>query len=295
MSRALAYETHEEWIAARRLSVGGSDSAALFGINPYKSEYELWAEKSGLLEPSRLESEALYWGKALEPVIADRYAQETGRELIDHGRFTIYRDGYMSCTPDREVAGDTRGPGLLSIKNVTQFKASDWAIEPPVYYQIQLQHELAVMGAPWGSFAVLIGGNRFHWLDVERNEAFIEELRSRVAEFQRRVVETDPPPVDSSRRTSEALAKLYAAENGETVRLQQDASIVDAELQAIKRSIKDLEAQRDERENQLRALIGSASAALLADGTVYTLKTVTRKGYTVADSTFRQLRRRGTK
>lgn len=295
MSRAVAYETHEQWITARHLSVGGSDSAALFGVNPFKSEYELWAEKSGLLEPSHLESEAMYWGKALEPVIADRYTRETGRELIDHGRFTVYRDGYMGCTPDREVAGDPRGPGLLSIKNVTQFKASDWEIEPPVYYQIQLQHELAVMGAPWGSFAVLIGGNRFHWLDVERNEAFIAELRARVAEFQRRVVETDPPPVDGSKRTSEALAKLYATENGETVRLEAAGSIIDAELLTIKRSIKDLEMQRDERENQLRALIGSASAALLADGTIYTLKTITRKGYTVADTTYRALRRKATK
>lgn len=293
------YATREEWLAGRADFIGGSDVAALFGVNPYKSLYELWAEKSGLIDGSKWETEAMYWGKKLEPFIAARYEEETGRvlEVLGNG-FRVFHskaEDYLGTTPDRLVLDVDRGPGICSIKNVTQFKASDWEQEPPVYYQIQLQAELEATGASWGSFAVLIGGNRFHHLDVARNDQFIELLIDRVRDFKRRVREQDPPAVDGSERTTEALKKLYAGANGETVKLPEEMLEVAADFEALKERAKEVAAQMSERRNQLLAALGSASMGMLPDGSGYARTLVNKQPYQVKAQSYHELRRKAAK
>lgn len=293
-NRIATYANREEWLEARRQVLGGSDVAALFRCNPYKSEYELWAEKSGLLDSNRQEHEAMYWGLALEGPIADRYQEVTSRKLQRLG-FTIFRAeecDYLGTTPDAEVVTSERNePGLVSIKNVTAYKLGDWEDEPPEHYQIQLQAELAATGARWGSFAVLIGGNRFHWLDVERNDAFIELLFERVREFKARVDEKRPPEVDGSERTTEALRRLYAQANG-TVELSASMLDVALEYEAIKEHIKSLTEQAAERKNRLLAAIGSASFGLLPDGSGYSRNLIEKKPFTVNPKPYFELRRK---
>lgn len=292
------FKTEAEWLEARTFGIGGSDSASLFSVNPYKSFFELWAEKSHLIERSFEESEAMYWGKALEDIIAARYQEVTGRQLVDHGRYTMFRSSvfdYLFCTPDREIVGDPRGPGWLSIKNVTQFKAGDWEEEAPAYYQIQLQTELAVTGAQWGSFGVLIGGNTFKWLDVERNEAFIELLFDRARDLKRRVEEGDAPPTDGSKRTTEALARLYSGVSGETVRLGEDLEGVALELEATKDLIKSQTSRKDELLNMLKAAIGSAAFGQFADGSGYKRSVIEKKSYQVKATSYVELRRKNAK
>jgi putative phage-type endonuclease len=65
----------EDWLAVRKLGIGSSDAAAAVGLNPYKSQLELWMEKTGRdeslpkLDPQDEESPA-YWGNILEPIVA---------------------------------------------------------------------------------------------------------------------------------------------------------------------------------------------------------------------------------
>ena len=42
---------HQEWLSLRANYIGGSDAAAILGLNPYKSAYALWAEKTGKAVP----------------------------------------------------------------------------------------------------------------------------------------------------------------------------------------------------------------------------------------------------
>ena len=47
MIKEYEWSNHEEWLAIRRQYIGGSDAGAVIGMNPYKSSYTLWAEKTG--------------------------------------------------------------------------------------------------------------------------------------------------------------------------------------------------------------------------------------------------------
>ena len=37
----------EDWLEVRKQGIGSSDAAAAVGLNPYKSQLELWLEKTG--------------------------------------------------------------------------------------------------------------------------------------------------------------------------------------------------------------------------------------------------------
>jgi len=65
----------EEWLDVRKGGIGSSDAAAAVGLNPYKSQLELWLEKTGRdaelpkTDPND-ETSPMYWGTLLEPIVA---------------------------------------------------------------------------------------------------------------------------------------------------------------------------------------------------------------------------------
>ena len=40
-------KSREDWLKARKGFIGGSDAAAVVGLNPYKDNVTLWLEKTG--------------------------------------------------------------------------------------------------------------------------------------------------------------------------------------------------------------------------------------------------------
>ena len=60
-----------EFQEERLSGLGGSDAAAIAGENPYKSALQVYMEKVGLHKVE--ETEAMYWGTAIEPAIRTRY------------------------------------------------------------------------------------------------------------------------------------------------------------------------------------------------------------------------------
>lgn len=288
-------QSQEDWLKERLFGIGASESPALFGVNPFESEFSLWARKQGKVPMSLEESEAMEWGKRLEDPIAQAYAEKTGRRVFDPGRNTILRSfeqPWLIATLDREIsASDKDGPGVLEVKTAGEFRREDWEDgEIPLAYQVQVQHQLAVTGYKWGSIAVLIGGNKFGWKDVQRNDAFIEELRARCAAFWRRVESGEAPDVDGSERTAAALKALYAP-NGSMIELGPEVQEYDDELVALKAHIKALEERADLLKNKVRAALGDASVGVLPCGAKYSVSTTERAGYTVAPATVTTMRR----
>ena len=72
----------EDWLNVRRQGIGSSDAAAAVGLNPYKSQLELWLEKTGrdglLPKTDPLDEESpAYWGNILEPIVAAHYTRRS--------------------------------------------------------------------------------------------------------------------------------------------------------------------------------------------------------------------------
>lgn len=283
----------DHWLRERRNGIGASDAAAILGENPWASPLQVYCDKLGIGEPVE-ENEKMKWGVRLEPIVAEAYAEETGRELFDLGRFTILRSierPWLQATLDRPILNDPRGPGDLEIKTTAAHNEGDWEDGAPRHVWVQKQHQLAVTGAAWGSIAVLIGGQKLLWCDVERDDRFIDGMLEQEAEFWKRVVDLDPPQPDASDRTRELLAKLYPADSGAVIPMEGRFIDLDLELLTLKEEIKQAEARKTAIENELKAALGDASTGVLPNGVKFTWKAQTRAEHVVAASTFRVLRR----
>lgn len=299
----------DAWLAARRTGIGSTDAAVIAGATKWKSPLQLYAEKIGEMPESAEETEAQRWGKLLEPLIAAEYERETSRHVFDPGPYTIQRspdrpwlistiDRFVTRRPDEALDGAplSVGAGVLELKTGSAYSRDDWANGPPVLYQVQVQHQLAVTGHQWGSIAVLIGGQSFLWIDVARDEKFIDALLAQEEEFYWRIQHRKPPPPDGSRSSRAAVHALYPfALIDDVVKLDADALTWDSEREASKRAIKHHEQLIDKYDNLLRMAIGPHGGGVLPNGVCYLWRNEKRAGYTVKPTEPRVLRRKELK
>lgn len=295
--------TLEQWLADRLTGITATDAAVICGASKWKSPYKLYLEKRKEIEPDDLSDlEWIKWGNILEPVIARQYVERTGSAMSMWPRFTIARHGkhdWKICTPDATQwnIGDEEclDTGVLEIKTAGTFRRGDWEPEPPLAYQVQVQHQMDVLGLEWGTIAVLFGGQQFRWFDVVRDDSFIATMHNVLHQFWQRVQDGDPPLIDGSESTAKALFKLHPKDNGESIALPAEADTWDSQLSGIKAEIKELEAEKRSMENFLKDSIGDNTYGTLADGSRYSWKHSERDGFTVEPSTRRTLRREKAK
>lgn len=300
------FATRDEWLAARQsYGIGSSDVSAILGLSRYQSALSLYHEKLGLKTESEESREQREWGLILEEPIAQRYALKTGRAVYNpsaDGAWKIARSKerpFMLATVDRIVNNPTLIPdafGVLEIKNAHLFMADEWGPdnnnEPPVEYQVQLQHQLAVTGLQWGSIAALIGGSMFVWADLRRDEVLIARLIDIETGFMRRLEQHDPPPADGSKSTKDILRRLYPRDTGEVIELPIDALEWHQELTAASADEKAAKDRKETASNRLKQAIGDATAGIIPGGITYTYKSQKRAEFISKETEFRVLRQR---
>lgn len=284
----IVFNAREDWLEARRGGIGGSDAAAIIGVDPYKSALEVYADKLGLTD-GKEDTEAMAWGRRLEPLVADAYGEETGRDLIDHGVHFFQSDQhpFLRASIDREIVSPV---GVLSIKTSSYITEQELREEIPLHWQTQLQHELMVRGMEFGSFAVLLKGQRLRWVDAEANASFQEALFEKEEAFWKLIVSRDPPPPDASESATKILKKLYPKDSGMTVSLSSDAILWDERRAKAAAEIKKWEEVKAAAENQIKAAMGDATFGIIG-GVRYSWRWQKRAAYEVAESEARVLRR----
>jgi len=193
--------------------LGGSDAAAIAGVDPYRSAYSVWLEKTGQRPvPTEPPSEAAYWGQQLEDLVAREFSRQTGKRIRRAtARLTHPHYPYIAGHIDRWVLGEGRRPVILECKTTGDRHASEWADDRvPDPYLVQVHHYLAITGASHAYVAALIGGQRFVWRRVERDAALVVHLIALETTFwEQFVVPQTPPPVDDHPATWEALRAHY--------------------------------------------------------------------------------------
>ena len=75
--------SREEWLKYRTTGIGGSDVSVIAGINPYRSVFQLWLEKTGQTEPCESGNECTHFGTVLEPIVKQEFTERTGIEIAE--------------------------------------------------------------------------------------------------------------------------------------------------------------------------------------------------------------------
>lgn len=262
---AARIESREDWLLDRQQGIGGSDIAAIAGMNPWKSPMGVYLEKIGQVEDAE-PSEAAHWGVVLEDVVAQEFKRRTGWYVERCNRLLAHPEHpWMLASLDRKYRDpDTGLWGVLECKTTSAWKRDEWADETvPPQYLVQVQWYLGVTGYEQGYLAVLIGGQQYQQIEVERDEEMIAHLITIGGDFWRLVESRTPPAVDGSEACTEVMKRLYPdAEPDSITILPPTARALIVEYQDAGARLKVATTERDHYANELRALLTDYEAGV---------------------------------
>lgn len=190
----------------RARGIGGSDVAAILGISPWRSEFDVYLEKTR--DPAwnpAPETARMRLGKLLEPALRIAYEQDSGRHVLAHDREIWHTNGVSYAHLDGIVAEE----GIWEGKSARDRR--DWAEGVPDHYEAQTRQYLGITGEPWCDVTVL-------FLDTAEIEHYRVDADPptdagiiTVGEdwWQRRLVERVPPEIDGSEGAARYLSAKH--------------------------------------------------------------------------------------
>jgi predicted phage-related endonuclease len=192
----------------RRTFLGGSDMAALVGMAPDWFEvntplklYHLKTRDEPVLMEENPESDLLWFGKHIEPVIRERALERLGVKFGIEMAFEWHANlrgqhpelPFLHAELDALVVCDNGTSFSLEIKNSQSSQWGDeWTDQIPPYYLPQATAQMAVFDVEFVIFAVLKGGSRLTFYRVDRNPDMEDSLLRAAAEFWQRVEDREP-------------------------------------------------------------------------------------------------------
>ena len=158
------------------------------------------------------------------------------------------------------------GTCIFESKTASAYKAGEWEDSIPDEYQLQIQHYMAVTGYPGTYIAVLIGGNKFRWKFVERDDELISMLVELEADFWNHVQDGTPPPLDGSDAAAKFLAERFSSSIPKSKIVLPDTAI--DLLAQYDEACEELEAvteRKQEAENLLKQMMGENEVGTAGD------------------------------
>lgn len=256
----------EEWLKARKTGIGGSDAAAIAGINPWKSPISVYLEKIGEA-PEVEENERMYWGKVLEDVVAQEFSKQTGFKVQRRNAILQHPEHqFMIANLDRVFIKDGKVSGILECKTANEYSKDQWEGDKiPNHYYLQVQHYLEVTGFDEAYIAVLIGGNKFIYKKIQRDQDIINYLIKIESDFWKMVQDKTPPAMDGSADADNILSYLYPeSEPEKEIRLDSMEDKLE-ELDRLKADIAELDRQKKEIEQTIKNEMEDAEVAIVGE------------------------------
>lgn len=284
---------HSSWLEARLTGIGASEMPILLGASDWGSNVELYYRKRGELEESISEdNELMLWGRLLEPAIRDELARRASVTLSPAPskllRSALYP--WALATADSLTADNEP----VEVKNLNWgFDEEEWSEGIPLKYFIQCQQQLLVTGASRCLFGSLIRGSQLIWEWVPRDELRIRRIIKAGSEFWAHVEAGECPPSDghpnarkvlAQQATNDEAIELFESDIGPLLERYERAKKANEDATKVaKKTKRQLDAEKDE----LAKALGEHREGVTSSGWTFRWKTTSRRGHTVAPSTFK--------
>ena len=197
----------DEWKAARKSGIGGSDAASVIGVDDQNSDYfrsplDVYNEKLGIVADTYEENWFSRRGKALEPELRRDYAEKTGRtvRLPEHIlQHPVHK--FMICSLD----GFTDDGRIQEFKTASHSKGwgTEGTDEIPQKFLVQTQHNLIVTGAEVADVSVSIGGMAPKYYEIPADRELQQLIIDSEENFWSKVmarIEPDPITIEEMKR-----------------------------------------------------------------------------------------------
>lgn len=260
-----------QWHADRATGVGGSDVPVILGLSRWESPYGLWLIKTGRVTPDDAGNEFTEFGHRAEPMLADWFADAHdplrvvgAQRSVTHPDFPHHRatlDGLV-------VEGAGSDPiGVWEAKTTGRADNAFWQrVEP------QVQWQMWVTGLDRAWVTVLADRSCSH-RELVRDDDTIARIREAVEAFWWHVEVDVAPPVDDTEATADALGAAWPDPDPEASVELPDELV--ATLANLRQQRKELDGELRLLENEVKALLGDATAGTVGGVPVVTWRKVT--------------------
>ena len=249
----------KHWHELRSQHVGGSDVAALFGLSPYSSRWQLWMEKSGKLSPEDISgNKAVQAGTFLESGIANWAAHRWSMDLAKVNDYYTVDD----C-PGMGASFDYIANNGAPVEIKWSARGYGWNYngeeidEAPENYLLQVQHQLACTTSDHAWLVALIDDEPRR-MKIPRNDNIIDAIKHEIKLFWKSIDEGKEPEPDYATDVA-AITKLMGTLPKSDVVLDDADAPLFAAYKAAKEEEKVAAARADEAK---AALLMKARAKL---------------------------------
>lgn len=259
----------DQWLAARRGGVGGSDLSVILGTSPFRTAWALWAERAGLIDADPGDAERRDWGSALEAAVAARWAQIEGAQVRRVGMVADPGRPWRRASIDRVVVapGTRRAVALLECKTTSE--RSGWDEDDDAIrsrYEAQAQWYLGITGLDSAHLAVLVGGQELRrWTVVADPDRYTTLTGAADAFWHDHLLAGSPPPLVPA--DAAWTGRLPADPDAPAAVLDDpDLALLAAQRDAHKAEEKFWKDAGDLIDAALKAHMGAATELLSPDG-----------------------------
>ena len=200
----------DEWLQARQKRIGGSESSAIVGMNPYMDNNDLWEIKTGRKEAGVSDNALMQYGRNAEPYLRELFTLDFPQYKVFYEENNMwindkYPFGHASL--DGWLEDENGRRGILEIKTtniLSSMSKEKWKGAVPQNYHIQVLHYMMIYEA---DFAILKAQLRFDYdgeivfhtrhYNFERAEleADIKALEEAERDFYQYIIEDKRPPL----------------------------------------------------------------------------------------------------
>lgn len=153
--------TRDEWLTLRLKGIGASDASAVVGMNPYKTNVQLWEEKTGRREAQDISDKPyVKYGIDAERPLRELFALDHPQYIVEYDEFDMHYnkqypfifatlDGRLLEMSDDQPMRLIKRYGVLEIKTTEILRSmqyENWKDKIPDNYYVQVLHQLLATG-----------------------------------------------------------------------------------------------------------------------------------------------------
>ena len=208
----------------RKKYIGSTDVAAILGVDKYRTAWDIYAEKTGKLEPKdEVSNEAMEIGTMLEKAILHNAEKDLGRMILNPERLEFRHDTLPIVShPDGIVIKtnepvDAKTSGILT--RLTDGWGEDGTDQVPEGILVQCHVHMLCTKINACHVPALLGGRGRAMFHINASKDLLEIIADKVDVFWQKHVLADTPPVDSV--PSLEVAKLIRREPAKVLPVRQ--------------------------------------------------------------------------
>lgn len=211
-----------EW----RTIITASKVPAILGVSRWKSSFALWHEMAGNLEAPELPADRMAWGHIAEKSLAEfwQYRANTdgGKWQLNSGGEIAYTNAALPfpnmVTLDRRAIDRSKASTAPDRFHILECKTAatlaDWGRPGeddavPMDYFAQVQFQMGVSGIHTASVVVLGPNAEPEIHAIEFNPEVFSAIVDRCEKWMRTLSDQEPPALDDSVSTYEAIRGLH--------------------------------------------------------------------------------------